>query len=77
MVNMNQRSHFQDSPVRDQPMDETLVVQLVKYPKGKHQEYFKLKWYFMFLCILVLGIYVRIYPSKGNRSFYGTIVILS
>ena len=35
MVNMNQSSHFQDSPVRDQSMEETSVVQPVKDPKGK------------------------------------------
>lgn len=38
LVNMNQSSHFQDSPVRDQPMKETSVVQLVKDPKGKQHK---------------------------------------
>ena len=70
LVNMNQSSHFQDSPVREQPMEETSVVQPVKDTKGKQQEYFKFKWYFMFFCILFLGVYVRIYPSKGDRSLF-------
>ena len=38
LVSMNQRSHFQDSPVRDHPMEETSVVQPEKDPKGKQLE---------------------------------------
>ena len=38
LVNMNQRIHFQDSPVRDHPIRETSVVYLVKDPKGKQLE---------------------------------------
>ena len=34
LVNMNQSSHFYDSPVRDKAMEETSVVQPVKDPKG-------------------------------------------
>ena len=38
LVNMNQSSHFQDSPIRDHPMEETSVVHPVKDPKGKQRE---------------------------------------
>ena len=38
LVNMNQSNHFQDSPIRDQPLEETSVVQPVKDPKGKQWE---------------------------------------
>ena len=48
LVNMNQSIHLQDSPVRDQPMEETSIVHHVKDPKGKQLEWFKFKWYFIF-----------------------------
>ena len=35
LVNMNQRSHIHDSPIKDQAMEETSLVHLVKDPKGK------------------------------------------
>ena len=70
LVNMNQSSHFQESPIKDQPMEEASVVQLVKDPKGNRQEQFKFKWYFMFFCILVLGVYVHLYPSRGDRGIF-------
>ena len=38
LVNMNQSIHFQDSPVRDKPMEEHSVVQSGKDPKGKQQK---------------------------------------
>ena len=38
LVNMNQSSHIHDSPIRDQEMEEALVVQLVKDPKGKQKK---------------------------------------
>ena len=38
MVNMNQRSHCQESPARDHPMEETSVVQPVHEPGGKQQK---------------------------------------
>ena len=37
-VNMNQCSHFQDSPARDHPMEETLVVQPVTVLGEKQQK---------------------------------------
>ena len=38
LVNMNQRSHCQDSPARDHLMEETLVVQPVEVPGEKQQK---------------------------------------
>ena len=38
LVNMNQSIHIHDSPIKDQEMEETLVVQPVKDPKGKQWE---------------------------------------
>ena len=38
LVNMNQSSHFQDSPVRDHLMEETSVAQPTKDPKEKYQK---------------------------------------
>ena len=38
LVNMNQSSHIHDSPIRDQEMEETSVIQPIKDPKGKQRE---------------------------------------
>ena len=38
LVKMNKGSHFQDSPIRDQLMEETSVAQPAKYPKEKQQK---------------------------------------
>ena len=38
LVNMNQSSHIQDYPSRDQAMEEASMMQPVKDTKGKQQE---------------------------------------
>ena len=38
LVSINQSNHFQDSLVKDHPMEETSIVQPIKDPKGKQLE---------------------------------------
>ena len=38
LVNMNQISHFQDSPARDHPMEETSLMQPIEEPDEMQQK---------------------------------------
>ena len=71
LVNMNQRSHIQDSPPSEaRQWRKPQWSNQSRTQKESSESNSSSMGTLCFSCIFVLGVFVQIYPSKGARSLF-------